>query len=60
MKQTKKYDDIITHMDDDVVITVPKNATTFTVSNSKGEKSKTFKIKLNKKAPEPCKKLEEA
>ena len=55
----KKYSNI-KQMGDDVVITVPKNGTTFTVANSKGEKSKTFNIKLNKKAPEPCKKLEQA
>ena len=53
----KKYKDII-QMNDDVVISVPFNATQFTVANSKGEKAKTYDIKMNKKAPEACKKLE--
>ena len=44
-------------MNDDV-IAVPINSTKFTVANSKGEKAKTYDIKMNKKAPEACKKLE--
>ena len=48
----------ITEMGDDVVVTVPINATQFTVANSKGKKAKTYDIKMNKKAPEACKKLE--
>ena len=44
-------------MNDDIVITVPTNGTKFTVSNSKGEKKKSFTIKQNKKAPTKCERL---
>ena len=53
----KKYKSIV-EMNDDVVITVPTNGKTFTVASPSGKKSKTYNIKLNKKAPEACKLLE--
>ena len=46
-----------TQMGDDVVVTVPTNGKKFTVASPSGKKSKTFNIKMNKKAPEACKKL---
>ena len=52
MKKQKGINEI-----NDVVITVPINTTKFTVANSKGSKSKTYKIKMNKKEPEACRKL---
>lgn len=44
----------VVRMNDDVVITVPENGKTFTISNSSGKNKKTFDIKQNKAAPEKC------
>ena len=52
-----KYKDLI-EMDDDVVITVPKNGKKFTVASPSGKKSKSYDIKMDKKEPEKCRKLE--
>ena len=48
-----KYDNII-EMGDDVVISYAYAATTFTVTNSKGGKAKTYNVKMNKPIPQNC------
>ena len=47
------YESVV-QMQDDIVVTVPTGATSFTVANSKGGKKKSFKIKTSKKAPKTC------
>ena len=47
----------LTQMNDDIVITVPKDGKKFTITNSKGENKKSFTIKTNKKAPKTCARL---
>ena len=48
----------IIEMGEEIIVTVPKGNSTFTVANLSGTNVKEFKIKQNKPDPEPCKLLE--
>ena len=53
------YFDSLIRMGDDVVVKVPENGDSFTVSNSQGKNKRTFKIKQNKKSAVKCHALED-